>query len=858
MPMFMKKEEQRRQNNGQTPPRAPSRSSVVAYSSNSQQQQQQHFLSPPRKTTNWVNIKEGDRPTNLYYYDDSTNNTTPRRRNSSAVATRMKKKKKKLSLNPVTIILAAVTVAMSIMGCGFMLVINNEKSEESSHTSSSSWHPRFPHVLKDDEEVHNVELPHHSQHDQAASVNVEVTPGTAYTSSSKRRRNQGTTTSDGSTLPDQLPPNFLTSPTLCPATHTLISQSKIVRSSYGTIFSVTTPPNPNGSARPTPDQLKDMSVETITIQTLSLRMADYRPDLGTNFEVWLYTGDQNDLNDNDIDGNPFNNNKIQPSRGEYQLARAKFSDWKLLVIEPEEKLVPDTAFYDQNGHLYNIEPEVNGGTVLGDYKTFDHLEDVTIAAKEWNEGLLRPDGGMDATTQDEEFTKTYFYKIPEDLFVPLLLPKFDGKLTLFVTLERVGMQYGYAQKDEFDNIDVSKHDYIDQVKSLDTLNGNVNLQMHVGEGVIMYPWLEEEFFYTTRRFLGKIWYLAQIPCEYSDLFDRFRDTPMPSVQTTGAPSISPSFSPSGDLAIVGPGTLCMSTLMKEEKEEPMSTDTTKKLETMIEEFVGSALSNICLRNNQVTVINQTVSALPIGGETTTPTAAARSGVGWGKITSTKEVKDQPSDSRNLGQLVASISSMLGSGLQQSIPSTRRLQVAISKLEIELLLEGMVNAENCPNRNETQMVEMAVNTISERNDDFMAELKNVDEYFAEVFGVSVNNCEEVIIAAVAAVTADDEPPIGAIVGGVVAALLLCCLICCLPLLIVRRRKHKETELREIIGDEIAWVRPVHEDYFPPLGGVRGDSGGSADGDGDGTGFGARVRKGGYGGEYDEGKGDDGDS
>ena len=846
-------EERRRQQLfASTPPRAAHDDATDHPAVAHHKQQQQHVTSSPKnKTQHWVNIKEGDRPTNYYYYDVST----PRRRNLSSSAT-TRNRRKKLSLKPTTIISAAVMVAMVLMGCGFILVANNGHQESSSYredtSSSSSWHPLFPHAMEEHEEVHNVMLPHHSDHEHAASVTVEVTAGTAYTGKSKhnnqqqsRRRNQGTVTSDGSILPDALPPGFNVSPTLCPATHTLISQSKILRSSYGNIFSVTTPPNPNG--RLTSDQLKDISVPTITIQTLSLRMADFRPDLGTNFEVWLYTGDQTNLNDNDMDGNPVNNNKVKPTRDEYQQSRAKFSEWTLLVTAPESELIPDTAFYDNNGHLYNIEPEGDGGDTLGDYKTFDNLEDVTIAAGEWNDPLLRPDGGMDATTQDGEYTPSYFMKIPEDLFIPLLLPKFDGKLTLFVTLDRVGMQYGYARTDEFDEIDVTKHDYLDQVQTLDVLNGNVNLQMHVGEGVILYPWLEEEFFYNTRRFLGKIWYLAQIPCDYSDYLDRFKETPMPSSQPSASLSLAPTFRPTGNMTTVGPGTLCLSALMKEEKEEPMPPPTIDKFEKLVENFVGGPLSDYCLRNEKVTVVNQTLSGTIGGGGSSSPTAEARSGqVGWGKVTGTAVKGGSPSNSRSLWQLLDPISSKF----------SRRLQVAISKLEIDLLLEGIVNEQNCPDRNKTQMVEIAVAAINDRNYEFMAELASMDGdgYFSEVFGVSVDNCDEVIVAAAAVVEETDRK--GAIIGGILGALILCCIICCLPLLIVRRRKHKEYEERELIGDDIEWARPVHEDYFPPLGGIRGDLAG-ADGDGDGTGYAAARRKGFDGGEFDEYNENDGD-
>ena len=85
------------------------------------------------------------------------------------------------------------------------------------------------------------------------------------------------------------------------------------------------------------------------------------------------------------------------------------------------------------------------------------------------------------------------------------------------------------------------------------------------------------------------------------------------------------------------------------------------------------------------------------------------------------------------------------------------------VEIDLLLEGIVNEQNCPDRNKTQMVEIAVAAINDRNDEFMAELASMDgdEYFSAVFGVSVDNCDEVIVAAAAVVEETDRK--GAIIG-----------------------------------------------------------------------------------------------
>ena len=303
-----------------------------------------------------------------------------------------------------------------------------------------------------------------------------------------------------------------------------MSQSLILRSSYGNIFSITT--------QESDDTISSPSTETITIKTLSLRMADFRPEGGpweaSSFEVWLYTGsgDNIEYNENDLDDDPSNDNLVRPSKGEYQASRANFNDWILISEGLEKELLPDTDFFDNNGHIFNIGAGTTVGP-LGSLDNYENMEEFTIAAREWNNKKLLDDGGMEVVTAEGEESYTYYLKIPEEKFMPLKLPKHDGRLTLFVTLDRVGLQYGYAAKQEFDRVDVTKHDFIDQTPSMDVFNDNLNLQMHVGEGVIFYPWMEEEFFYQTRRFLGKVWYEATIPCQY---------TPSP----TGHPSIQPS------------------------------------------------------------------------------------------------------------------------------------------------------------------------------------------------------------------------------------------------------------------------------------------------------------------------------
>jgi len=693
---------------------------------------------------------------------------------------------------------------------------------------------------------------------------------------------------------------------LCPATHTLISQSLILRSSYGNIFSITTPANPNGNtrrdteARSSPQQrdgsssvgeennendtnddndddglflrhnrklqnantpnyadtgdyndidtetesiYNGTSIETITIKTLSLRMADYRPtDKNAHFEVWLYTGsgDNIEKNENDLDEDPTNDNLIVPSKGEYQGSRAKFTDWFLMAEGKEEDLVPDLDFFDHNGHIFNIGAGTTIGP-LGRLDGYENMEDVTLAAKEWNEGKIRGDGGMDAITAEGEVTTTFFYKIPEEKFTPLILPKYNGKLTLFVTLDRVGLQYGYAAKQEFDKVDVMKHDYIDQTPSLDVLNGNVNMRMHVGEGVIFYPWMEEEFFYQTRRFLGKIWYDAEIPCEYvteKEVLGEEELTPSmsPSQADTSVPSMTPSTMPSVNGTIVAADVL-VSVFIMDGPLPIMPYDVKEIFEQTLLDFVKDEFGDFCplTWNEDATVTEQEVA--PIGGlptGTTAPGRKRRDGSDHA-VSEGREPDEAGGSGRYLRRLFEPIF------YPPPKPARNRLLQAITVLDANTTIEALYSSNSCPDKTPKEFATLIEEFINDNKDDFVEKLKAAHDYFADAFAVSADAILPVEVVAPAIVVEEEEPPIGAIVGGIMAALILCCFCCCLPFLIIRRRKRKEEAENEIIGEDIEWAHPVDQDHFPPLGGYRDDEG-VAGGDGSGEGVEAsKLRK-----------------
>jgi len=819
-------------------------------------------------------------------------------------------------------------------------------------------HPKAP--ILSNREIHQKKIQDFRQQ-SSPQTTIEDYQGTSH-----RRLDDTalfTSSSNKETRQEEGTANFLNGQVtqeLCPAVHTLISQSLIIRSSYGNIFSITTPPLPGGSikrngdrvSKPTegpsespgvkivetpasestlnlfkrhkrvdkspapsnrnlfshPDKKKDnlfshrgeeiidldeeeessssnlfdyntrhlqsttgnniqigstggsfadtgdyddidtetesvydgTGVETITIKTLSLRMSDFQPELGTHFEVWVYTGSGSniELNENDLDDDPTNDNTIIPSKVDYtekddegNSGRAKFSDWSLVADGYERELIPDTEFFDNNGHIFNIGAATTIGPI-GRLDKYENMEEVTIKARQWNDGKIRSDGGMDAITAEGEVTETFFYKIPESKFTELKLPKNNGKLTLFVTLDRVGLQYGYAAKQEFDQVDVMKHDYIDQTPSLDVLNGNVNMRMHVGEGVIFYPWVKEQFFYQTRRFLGKIWYDAKIPCEYMPQTEVI-DIP----EEEGEPTFYPTLIPTNEGTNVSVPILL--TVLVKDEVPPMPVDVKEIFEDTVADFVDDNLGDFCplTWNVGAEVTDQSVSSNVLGSTTPPGTVVQQRRDGNGHSISSRREPDIPPDlkgggsSRYLRELIEPI---FYKPMKQR---ARRIQ-AITAVDADTTFDALYDGLECPNKTPEEFAQVIEDYINDNEPELLKELKAKHDYFKDAFSITADSILPDVVSEALAEEEDENK--AAIIGGIIAALLLCCFCCCLPFLILRRKKRKEEKQNEIVGEDVEWARPVDDDHFPPLGGYYGDDG-IAGGDGTGTGYDSSRRR-----------------
>ncbi|KAL3778471.1 hypothetical protein ACHAW5_005980 [Stephanodiscus triporus] len=531
------------------------------------------------------------------------------------------------------------------------------------------------------------------------------------------------------------------------------------------------------------------NIETITIRTLSLRMSDLIPDDSSNhFEVWLYTGlseDDNgiiEVNENDIDDDPANNNLVVPSKGDYHSARANFSYWQLVGEGKESDLILDADFNDSSGHTFN--PGVNARTgPLGDLvKNYNNTDEVNLAARQYNIKMLKGDGGMDAINNEGDVVTSYFYKIPEELFTPLKIPKYNGKLTLFVTLTRAALQCGSESEDESNETDVSAQD---DVK-------NESLNLHVGEAVLVYPWMEDDAFYYRRRFLGKVWYDEQIPCndnEYappvaSEVFDVGKS----NAHAVDEEDLSPMMSSRSERVVMAD--LLISVLLIEDRLlPPMPDDVKATLGRELLKFFDNGIRDFCFLtwNNVAKVTEQDARSIiidesPDTGNTSPSTMESK--------------KRERSGTRYLRRLLEPI--FLAS------PNTARNQLlrSISILDFTMSFEAMYDAVSCPIETMEDFAILIEGLVNDNREDLLKRLKAAsDFYFSNAFGVSADAfVGDYTSVDVDAQGKEDTSTTFAIARCILATSMLLFLCGCMTFLTVCHR-HNRRKLEEVQASQL---------------------------------------------------------
>lgn len=485
------------------------------------------------------------------------------------------------------------------------------------------------------------------------------------------------------------------------------------------------------------------SIETITIKTLSLRMSDLMPiDSSCHFEVWLYTGSSGeangviDSNENDMDDDPTNDNPVVPSKGDYKSARAKFADWQLVAEGLERDLILDTDFYDSSGHVFNIGTNATSGPLGNLAEYYNNVDEATLAAKQYNAKMLREDGGMDAFTVEGGFATTFFYKIPEDIFTPLKIPKYNGKFTLFATLNRAALQYGTATEDESNKIDASTQDKVPNG------NGNdVDLNLHVGEGVMVYPWMFENAFYQRRRFLGKVWYDDQTPCDDNEYVPPVETEDIYASDETVLPSKSharsfdkeyfsinttPMISSRNERVIMSDFLISVA-LIKDRPLPPMPNDVKATLERMLLNFVDYGISDCCsLTWNEAAIVT----------EQDTRSIIIESPAAGNAIPSMIENRQREGHGTHyLRRLVES------TFLPPPTSSRNQLLLSISVLDITASFEATFDPVSCPNFSKEEFTILIEGFINDNRGDLLKRLKAASGfYFSNAFGVSADALE----------------------------------------------------------------------------------------------------------------------
>jgi hypothetical protein len=248
-------------------------------------------------------------------------------------------------------------------------------------------------------------------------------------------------------------------------TNNIMSSSPVSISTYGMVFSVSSPE--------TNKFLIDYPVdaEYLYIASLTLRVVEPLTLLTspTKYQVWFKNGDYNQQSDwwGNFDGWTVISEGIASGNG----------------TVGQEPMIQDTVF--------------SSGVNSSDSDLYDVLS------------LPLDDGGLNTFNSFGQIVTTYLYQIPPSNFKAVRIAKNGGKGSFYVTLDKPSLQGGDAEAKDLDSIDV-ENAYYDSSDYQD-----MNLRIHVGEAVRTYPWSQTSGFYKPRRFLGKVWYqqYLEIPCD---------------------------------------------------------------------------------------------------------------------------------------------------------------------------------------------------------------------------------------------------------------------------------------------------------------------------------------------------------
>jgi len=591
--------------------------------------------------------------------------------------------------------------------------------------------------------------------------------------------------------PPSTSPSKSTSPSGCVVRDVvednIMSSAPILRSSFGTIFSVSTPPpdadNTNNISMSNETTLmygsfnNDVDVEEEYIQITSLSLRVLTPLLSvaseTEYQVWYQPAD-------------YRSNV----RGEVYDMRGNLEGWTLVAggnslgYQPPGLEGEDEETGKTNNNINN---RTNTNTVYQEPMILD--SNFQSGAFPSDSNVYKPipssflaDGGKDTLNAGGSRIKTYLYKIPTSVFVPISIPRYGGKASFYVTLNRSLLQYGDAGDDEWDAIDVENGEFDDDAHDDD--EEDMNLRIHVGEGVTSNPWMDNANFYKPRRFLGKVWYehTVKIPCGLhvgapSQAPSVFEVPPLPP----GSSVVGSSVTSGGEFdTVMGKAvdaTFVLSVFLQQDirfarnmNDEVMDAFRRTMVDFLNEEWV----MRHCVWGVELDVEFQMLSLL--------------------------EGVRQRRRRRLLGER-----QLRGGGMERmqrhsfgalSPPRRRRhLQTDITILQVEMFVKGVAHDDPrvCPASStpatpttrgddwDETMSQIGIDFILENADRLGERLKMADAYFGELFAVSADpdllvRPEETSTDIVGATTREESTlPLIPIIAAICAAVLLLCLL-----------------------------------------------------------------------------------
>ena len=305
-----------------------------------------------------------------------------------------------------------------------------------------------------------------------------------------------TPTTTSSTMPTLTPtishiptivPTISNSPTNCIIrtihSDNIMSSAPIERASYGMLFTISTPDKPifDDSRNLRSDLLRSENNNTEEeeeyIQITSLSLRTFSPLLNTNsdtnYEIYYQRGD-------------YKGPKIVNGIRQQYDSRGDITQWiKLASGNTLGEEIPMNQTYNETTNTYQATWEVIQEPLVKDVQFISTATPSDINTYERLPSNLLNNGGIQTLNTAGVPVESYLYKVPSSIFTPISMKKYNDILSFYVTFDRALMQYGQADEEAWNVVDVENLNY----NPTDESDGNdgMNVRIHVGEGVTSYP-----------------------------------------------------------------------------------------------------------------------------------------------------------------------------------------------------------------------------------------------------------------------------------------------------------------------------------------------------------------------------------